>query len=566
MLENNSTVQCFINKNEAKASLIVEDCTVSMDLEGTKLIPEITEFDEYANIIAKSTKLLSLLRTKIPKYAYEDITIMFPNENLVKLLKPEGILVQRLSKSMKKSISHVDFKRNIGNFFTEIEKFKSIDIQYYVASISNTPKEIFNENHDLESFNLNEPNDENFSLDINNDEFNVDINSKFNEDNLNFDIDIDCDLSKDLNMGDLNLDINENSSLEPDNFINEESIKAISHKEISIDNNNQSKFINSLNEYDEEIVEDIDSEKSFRNNDNDYLKQNASLNIEEEDFQIEENTFDVSKDISKDSSNIDSRIIFSDSKSSFLGGLDINIDLDKELRLNDEDMNLNIKPLDSYSDLNIELNDNKIQSDKDTTEFENEVDKFNSINKPEIKEPEINSFNIDLDLNTGDLNNCGEIEDTPKLHKQKTEQDYSEDSKVRNNLYKNKNDEHNTIKKAEKINTSHEVRECKIKEESSMTSNSKKTYSENILSEELKDLEQIILSKLSSHANKKDSLTELYNEKHNKLKDLNIRDEETQMDIFKEFLSCKKQLTGFNDIEKFYKEILEKIDSKISIL
>lgn len=483
----NEKIKCYVSKNNKNAIVKIGTKSFEVDLKNVKEIPVSCELDEFSNYLLKINRMLIDLKLNNEDIKNSEITIVTDNESFVKFMKPEGILLQKTSKSLKKSIDNVEFKRTLGITLYELSTFENIDL-------------IFEEFLQKEGYNMsNNNNDFNYTEDDTNFDLNMDISSLndiINVSELDYNED---DLFKEFDL-DTNVLFDESSS---DDFIFQ--AEELENKK---DNDSNDFVITSKDEFAKDTV------------------------LTEENFDFDISLNDESNAFSNDDFNLnEDEILFTDDS--------FKIEDDFTFTNNDTE-----NPVTSTE--NIEENSKEFLTSEYKTEevteefliFENTTDETS--NNISLLEEDINMSIFE------------------EKEEEKTIETNLETSKIEDNINLEVINKENTEIKGETEVTN------TIEENSYDTISNCKENDREFIEKELIDLKNILEKKIDSYKDKIVEFNSKYEEKHLALKDLNLRDEARQLEIFKEFLDCKSTIISLNELNNTCNSIILDIDNKIS--
>ena len=482
----NAKIQCYVSNKIKKATVKIGAKSFEVDLTNAKEIPVLCEFDEFSNYLLKINRMLTDLKLNNEDIKNSDITIVVDNENFVKFMKPEGILLEKTSKSLKKSIDNIEFKRTLGIALYELSTFKKIDLVFKDFLL----EEDYNMNN-------NSNNDFKYTEEDTNFDLNMDISSLsdiINVSELDYSED---DLFKEFDL-DTNGLFNDNSS---DDFVFQtEEITTDEVFELQDDNKFSDDFIiTSQNDFKEET-------KTDENNFNfDFSLNDEKDALSNDDFSFDENEPLFSKDYLK----IEDDFIFEKS------------DVEK---LSDSIYRIEEKVEEPSA-----TEKSVILEDETTEEFIILKDNENTFNFEDYKEEEFNETNFeDITIKEDDI---------------KPEVINKENAKMKEEFEVNKIEEKN--------NSFGTISNCKENDR-------------DFIEKELIDLKNILERKVDSYKDKIVEFNSKYEEKHLALKDLTLRDEARQLEIFKEFLDCKSTIISLNGLNDTCNSIISDIENKIS--
>lgn len=123
-------VRCYIDSKAEEAIIKIGNKCFNKSISRTKKINIESEFDEFTNYILKINKALIGLKVENEAIKDTDLTIVINNKSLVKFMKPDGKLITKLSKRVKKSIDNIEFKKAVGTNLYQISTFKNIDLEF----------------------------------------------------------------------------------------------------------------------------------------------------------------------------------------------------------------------------------------------------------------------------------------------------------------------------------------------------------------------------------------------------------------------------------------------------
>lgn len=551
----NGKIECYVPKDGNFIKIKAGAQSFNIKLKNIKYIENSTKLDEITNYLLKINKALSELKSKNGFITNSDITVIVNEEEVLKVVKPNGIIPAKPSNTLKKSISNVDFKRTLGILLYKFSTFEKIDLIFEEFLLKekedgNMNNNFKNKKEDI-NFELDSQND-NFDLDMDissfNDIINVSEDSSFNyEDELFKDFDLNTDdLFKEttenddfiLDFYDENLD---NSSKATSNEISEKSIYTTSENISEV--NESFNFDLSLNS------ENHIREKDFKLSSNNSFTDNTSiLNTDEilinDEFKIKDD-FISTKDKSEEDFNIpvyepkeDFTIPVYESKEENFLVIEESNDV-----ISDEYMNI------------------KTEDIKDNTENikSEEIIISNQI-KTELPKEILVDANID---------NITSDKDNYVQSKEKHNSNNSKKENPKNN-YISRNDSKTSVIKKDKAEAKFNNKEKNSKErnimENNISNSCSKINNKDFIKKEMIELRDILKNKSNSYKSKIDNLNVEFEAKHLVLKDLNLRDEEEQLEVFKEFLKCKSNMLDLHDLNETCNSIIVDIDNKISNL
>lgn len=269
-------IKCDIDFNLKNASIYIDDCFLE-----TKSFSDLS-FKKETNIDFKNCNDLYLLNKvsiylKLKYNAKEVDTLFIINSKyMYELLKPDGTLIQKLTKSKKKSISNNELKLILGATLFELNTIKNVDLILKEE----------NDKGDDEMFNNNI--NEDFNLEDNDSKFNLDNNSEFDLDG-DFDFDLDStinelDFNKNIDLSPLTLNINDND-IKLNDDLNQKNVE--NSVEIFDFENNSSQDINSIQDNNITYIEENNT-TTIEENDITTIENN-NVNLQEETI-LDENT------------------------------------------------------------------------------------------------------------------------------------------------------------------------------------------------------------------------------------------------------------------------------------
>ena len=243
---------CNIDSEKKEISIFKDNY-----LAETKCFDEL-DYKKESNEDIKICNILKLINKSsiYLKTAYnskeEDTKFVIDNKKLYDLLKPNNILINKLSNSMKKNIKNNELKILLGSVLFELHNIKNIDIELYIDDDTKGDDDIMFGNTSItgngmslknfkpmkintnESFNLNKDSDDNYSFDTNSGNQRESLNL---EDNFSLDINDD-----DFTSGDnFSFDFNEekpntglgNESLNIDDALKEDEFNLASNDNLN---------------------------------------------------------------------------------------------------------------------------------------------------------------------------------------------------------------------------------------------------------------------------------------------------------------------------------------------
>lgn len=324
-------IKCEIDFNLKNASIYMDDCFLE-----TKSFEDLS-FKKETSIDFKNCNDLYLIN-KISiylklKYNAKDVDTIFiiDNKDIYDLLKPNGMLINKLSKSAKKSITNNELKLILGSTLFEINSMKNVDLILQEVKnmkgdddmINNKINNNFNTEKKDSAFDVDS--DFSFDLDSTIDEFNID-------DDINLDNNIDL-LSLDLINNDENLNLDK---IAPDYSTNiYESNEDVPHEKSYIEENDI--------KYEKEIKDNFNLEKKYsldndiKNSQNNNLKDTPIQNIK---FKKQDDLKDeLLKEFKNMEKYIDEQIAFLEKQSNELE------DENSKLKFNINDLNIDEETL-----------------------------------------------------------------------------------------------------------------------------------------------------------------------------------------------------------------------------
>ena len=490
-------IRCYVSNKIKKATVKIGIKSFEVDLTNAKEIPVSCEFDEFSNYLLKINRMLIDLKLNNEDIKNSDITIIVDNENFVKFMKPEGKLLEKTSKSLKKSIDNVEFKRTLGITLYELSTFEKIDLVFKDFLI----EEDYNMNN-------NGSNDFKYTEEDTNFDLNMDISS------LNDIINVsELDYSEDDLFKEFDLDTNRlfNDAPSDDFVFKTEEMTTDETFEIEDNNSFADDFV---------ITSQTDFKKEVKVNEDDF-NFNFSLNDEKDVLSNDDFSFNESEPLfNEDSFKIEDDFIFEKNNIENLSDSIYNIEEKvEELPETEKAVILKDKPVEELVIFEDELTEEAILL-KDNEETSN----FEEYKKEETEEANFETFIIKEDDIKAEVIS----------------------------------DENTEMKEETKVN------KTEIKNNSFDTISNCKENDRDFIEKELIDLKNILERKIDSYKDKIVEFNSKYEEKHLALKDLTLRDEARQLEIFKEFLDCKSTIISLNGLNDTCNSIISDIDNKIS--
>ena len=512
-------ILCNIDSSLKKINIFKND-----ELVEAKSFDEI-QFKEEADLDAKTYNCLKLL-SKASLYLKlnhnaknEDCLIMIDNEDLYKLLKPNDVIINKLSKSMKKNIKNNELKFLLGSTLSELQSVQNVDIQLNTKDIMKGDDTML-KNTSITGSGLSLKNFKPIKLNLDsNEEISDNVTESLEsvnplQDNINMESSFSFEIDENKN-GLFNLDndtINEpklNNSLSFNTDI-EDSINGMfstnTNTELNFDNN-------SIFNIDEEINlnNNLDNYSSTNLYENEESNSNGAINF---DNNLELNndlssTIDMSNDLSFDMSYIDIEN-------------DLSINMKEESIDESAEMNANLE-MDTNDDLSSDL-DNELNLDS------------------------ILSLNDDKDENEN-LNNIVEHIEVPTLNLEEEEIIFEEKAteEIDENLIEETTSEMFT-KEENKI---------------SSTTTEKATSFENQLAKELSNMEAYIDEQLNSLNEEYKKLEEENLNLAINLNDLNI-DEDVIIESFNKSMEVRLRLKVIKKSCKIYTNLKKQLQNDLS--
>lgn len=546
----NKKIKCYISEdsNIAKIKAGTENFDINLKI---KYVEESSKFYILTNYLLKIKKTLSELNSKFDFDENSEIIIVVDNEDILKVIKPDGKIPLKPSKSLKKSIDDIDFKRTLGILLFDFSTFKNIDL--VLESSLKNKREVDNMNNNYK----NKKDDFNLNIDDKNDNFDLDMDiSLFSdiivsetdslnyEDELfkNFDFNADSlfkDTTENNNFIFSDEDTNNSSNIASDDIIVEKSNTVKKETEA----NNELDFNISLDSED-----NLDTKNFEKSTNNSFLDSNIIFNDDiliDDDFKVDN--------------------IFSSTKNEDIKN---NIPTYKSKEDSSEEL-VNIPVYKSNEDDFLVVDDSKETiSDEFITIIDEEVD--DNINKIESIE---NNKHNKVDEHSVDETLVDNKIDTAHLDKINSNEFKLENNIKKENVKNNsssRNDSKTSIIKKNSVESKSINNEKDSKGGVMMKNDKQDSYSnvdnKEFIKKEMIELRNILKDKSNSYKSKMSKLNIEFEEKHNALKDLNLRDEDEQYKIFKEFLKCKSNMLDLNDLNATCNSIIADIENKISNL
>ena len=556
---SNGKLSCYISMNNKLSKLIINNKVQEIDLSSIKEIEACDEYDLMYNYLLRINKLLSNLKHQDESFLNSEIRIIVDNKAVERIIKPEGFIIQKPSKDFKKSVNNQRLKAMLGITLQELSNFKNIDLEF----------EHFLQKEEVNMNNINEfdykKEDDNFELDMDisglNDMMNV---SEMNS--LNYD---ENDLFKEFDLNTENL-FTENN---PTEFILEEDIISIPDYETKKDTEIFSRNLENAASTHKETYKDEDSfefiytsddlEKDIIvkdsidliNSDNFKLDDDFILgdNIEKENFSfIFEDDVKEDKNIEKDTNTqVEEDLVYPTEETlTYSATEEVTYPIKEET----------VYPVTEESThhteevLNYPIEEDLVYPTEETLTYSVTEESTHP-----IKEETVYPVTEETTYHTEEVLNYPIEEDLVCPVVEIKELNIKHDNK--------------TSTKQEAISTedtsiSNTSTEIYKKEDTLMNKNnidSHKTLDihNDFIQNELMELKNILKEKATSYKEKLHHMNSQYEEKHMALKDLNLTNEDEQIKIFKEFLTCKSNMISLKALDETCMSIISEIDNKI---
>lgn len=569
----NKNIECFIPKCNNLIQIKSNNEIFDIDLKNIKHIEEKDKYDIMTNYLFKINKALNELKNSNENINNSNVLITIECEELFNIIKPNDLIISKPSNSFKKSVSNTDFKRTLGITLYEFSTFETIDLLLRKELLTERNDNMINNHNDDINFNLDDDNT-NFDLDMDISSFSDMINVS-NKDEMSYEDDLFKDF--DLNTDDLFKDTVNNDDFVLDFDSKEEVIKD------NVSDNNSKISIPEANYNDfklEEPTTNIENTKITLDDDDfsfdtDFISIDDSNDMDTaiEDFNpiTESNipTYKVKKesDVNAYNSKDDEFIPVYDSKEEITPVYE-----SKE----------EIIPVYESKEESIPVYESKeeitpvYESKEEIILDDNSDDDFLDLTSIEVDKPIFSENKIITEISTNTDNSIEEdkkVIDEPKVTNiEESTSNKIESKKKENTPNKINNEKHegrtSIIKKDNVELNKKEIKE-NVKGGNTMNNNTnsnKNKNSKDFVKHEVTELRNILKNKSNSYSNKIKQLNVTFEEKHAALKDLNLRDEEELLKIFKEFLECKSNMVDLTELNETCNSIIKDIDDKISKL
>ena len=281
-------IKCSIDFNLKNASIFIDDCFIETksfnDLNFKKETS--TEF-KICNDLYLINKISIYLKLKY-NAKEKDTLFIIDNDDIYKLLKPDNVLIKKLTKSMKKNILNNELKLILGSTLFEMNSIQNVDLILQETKNMKGDDSMLN-NTSVNDFNLKE--EVEFDLD---EDFDFDLDApiepaKKDTTESSFSEDFSFDLDDDISLSPFNLTNNNSSELNSlDTYeVDSESIidnKTYLNNEVIIEDNVEEKLkdeeVNIEEELKDEEINSI-SEESLNNNLEESVTKNDEVSVNE---------------------------------------------------------------------------------------------------------------------------------------------------------------------------------------------------------------------------------------------------------------------------------------------
>lgn len=267
-------IKCNIDFNLKSASIFIDDNFIE-----TKSFNDLS-FKKETSVEFKNCNDLYLINKisiylKI-KYNAKEIDTLFiiNNENIYNLLKPNNILIKKLTKSMKRDITNNELKLILGSTLFEMNSIKNIDLilrekENVKGDESMFDNDVLKNNFNLKSkkteFNLDGDFDFNFDLE-------TPIESIKNNDAVDLDGDFNFDLDDEISIP--SFDSNSDNIIDEINTLDLNEVKS----EKIVEGELNQKEDNRYNSIQEDSIKNNKHDLKEANEDNDFTSENPTVN------------------------------------------------------------------------------------------------------------------------------------------------------------------------------------------------------------------------------------------------------------------------------------------------
>lgn len=189
-------IKCNIDFNIKSASIFIEDNFIeTKSFDDLSYKKETSKDFKICNDLYLINKISIYLKVN---YNAKEVDTLFiiDNKDVYKLLKPDNILIKKLTKSMKKDISNNELKLILGSTLFEMNSIKNIDLVLCESDNMKGDENMFNNINDITNNNFNlKSKDSTFNLD---DDFDFDLDSPLEPTKSSSEIDFSNDFEFDL--------------------------------------------------------------------------------------------------------------------------------------------------------------------------------------------------------------------------------------------------------------------------------------------------------------------------------------------------------------------------------